>query len=219
MEGQLQGLIDALDDDPNRNVSRIDMFLLGMLTQIEQLHTQRKLSGPLQRFLDLQDDFRWNLAGHLLEVYRRQEWLDTAVLVANQVLQGLVLLHPPLRELFHRKLNMYALVRLLDDMLADVVLSTITTLIHILLKDLDNFRLFEAAGGCLHLIRRLDLSDADQRGLNYKIIEFLLVYFVDERGAPHSKTIEEKSMFFREEFPGIDGLLESLNQLKEETVA
>lgn len=215
MDGQILQLVERLDRDAS-TITKIDDLLAKLLPSIEKLHTSRYTTPELQIFLDLQDDFRTNLTNALVEVYRNDEWNAKQVLVANRVLQGLLLVHPALRVVFHRQRNMAAIVKYLghDDM--EVAKSTITTLIHILINDLANFRMFETVGGCRALIRRFDLDRQDQQNLNYKVIEFLLFYLVDEQGGLEALTGAQKLEFFRPDFADIDWLVESLNDMKAE---
>lgn len=123
----------------------------------------------------------------------------------------------------------------------EVSISFISLLIHILLKNLQNFRVFEDNDGCAIVIRKLELTTSisdtqptsspslpnkifNQQDLNFKIIEFLVFYLIDETEIfPHQnnthnklkiRSLKEKAEFFRPEFLGIDDLIEHLNHLK-----
>lgn len=215
MDSQILQLIEGLDEDAS-TVTKIDELLARLLPSIEKLHVSRYVSPELQLFLDLQDDFRTNLTSALVEVYRNDEWNTEQVLVANRVLQGLLMIHPALRVVFHRQRNMASIIKYLGHEDMEVAKSTIITLIHVMINDLQNFRMFESAGGCSALIKRFDLDRQDQQNLNYKVIEFLLFYLVDEEGGPEALTGAQKLELFRSDFADIDWLVESLNDMKAE---
>ncbi|KAK6204801.1 cell division protein Cdc14 [Scheffersomyces amazonensis] len=185
-----------------------------------------------------QDSFQYNLVSALLGYYKvvnrdlSKIDIDTALL-ANRLLQGLLLIHPNSRKLFHRPSNMRVILELLEKSEISLGISLISTLIHILLKDFTNFRVFEANNGCSIIIKRFKLSSFDinqkqttystfkskrynQQDLNFKIIEFLLFYLIDERRInTNFKTLEQKSNLFRKDFPEIDDLIDSLNELND----
>ncbi|KAK7675957.1 hypothetical protein QCA50_021092 [Cerrena zonata] len=102
-------------------------------------------------------------------------------------------------------------------------------------------RVFEDNDGCAIVIRKLELTTSisdtqptsspslpnkifNQQDLNFKIIEFLVFYLIDETEIfPHQnnthnklkiRSLKEKAEFFRPEFLGIDDLIEHLNHLK-----
>lgn len=188
----------------------------------------------LKLFLKLQDNFQYNIASHLLNYYKYVHDIDDNIMTCNRLLQGLLLIHPDSRKLFNRDLNMKLMLGFLnnDGLSIRITISFISTFIHILLKDLRNFRVFEANNGCSLLIRKFNLSSFDprtslnsssnegtltQQNLNFKIIEFLIFYMIEEDMTPNgtTKSIEEKSALFRDDFPEIDSLVENLNDLKD----
>lgn len=196
--------------------------------------TKTNGSEELKLFLKLQDNFQFNIASHLLNYYKHVQEIDDDILTCNRLLQGLLLIHPASRKLFNRDLNMKLMIGFLDDdrLFIRVTISFISTIIHILLKDLRNFRVFEANNGCSLLIRKFNLSSFDpktslnsssaegtltQQNLNFKIIEFLIFYMIEEDMIPNevTKSIAEKSALFRDDFPEIDSLVENLSELKD----
>ena len=201
-------------------------------------------SGKLTEFQALQDQYEYNIVNLLLSTYKQLKSNDATdtenvsnqenILLMNKLLQGLLLIHPNSRKIFSKKDNMMLMISFIQNSgneTPTVVISFISTLVHILLKNLDNFRAFEKCGGCAAIIKHFNLqalqttanTNPKQQELNFKIIEFLLFYFVDENEVSfdHSTTpfakklsIDDKASFFREKFPGIDGLIINLNDLK-----
>ncbi|KAK6457993.1 cell division protein Cdc14 [Scheffersomyces xylosifermentans] len=202
--------------------------------------------GKLSTFIVLQDNFQYNIASHLINFYKYVLANNTNVdeeslLTCNRLLQGLLLLHPNSRNIFNRTKNMKVILDILeasDEIGFEATISVISTLIHILLKDFRNFRKFEENNGCSILIKSFKLSSFDmsrksnskdtkktynQQDLNFKIIEFLIFYLIDETTIANAtndastplKSIKQKSDLFKSDFPDIDSLIENLNELKE----
>lgn len=229
MEQQILDIIDLLDsgelDTVSRGVDQLDELLYQLLPAIKQYHHQQQQNETIDAFIKLQDNFQYNLAGYLLNYYRLQD--DAIIIKCNQCLQGLLLLHKPSKKLFHRKSNLQLIIRTLQNgSNIDTIISTITTIIHILLKDLTNFRNFEDLNGCSIIIKYLNFDkmieprqDLQEQKLNFKIIEFLIFYLIDETNMVNlgpTKSIEEKSNLFKHEFPEIDQLIKSLRELNHE---
>ncbi|KAG2733327.1 hypothetical protein G9P44_004317 [Scheffersomyces stipitis] len=268
MEDILSDIKDHLDTEDFGQISegleQLDLLLSRLLPEIVKfqngsvlsasnkgIHTGNGSGTSLNSFIALQDSFRFNVASSLLNYYSLvssnnsttqnldEDEINNATLKCNRLLQGLLLLHPESRSLFHRQKNMDAILGLFEkNNSIEIAVSMITTLIHILLKDLVNFRNFEENYGCSILIRRFKLSSFDmskinnhkdskkiytQQDLNFKIIEFLIFYLIDEHTVANPgseskaqiKTVEEKSNLFRKDFPEIDSLIENLNELKD----
>ncbi|KAG7192931.1 uncharacterized protein KQ657_001388 [Scheffersomyces spartinae] len=175
-------------------------------------------------FVTLQDTFDHNIASHLVSVYdslakEEDEDLLIRLIQCNTLLQGLLLVHPRSRVIFHQNSNMKAILEVLDltsDI--DVLISIVSTIVHIILKDLDNYRSFERCGGCIKVMRKFDLTNQAKSDLNYKIIEFLIVYLIDEEALNPTKTqkksISEKAQLLEPEFAEIHHLIANLNDLK-----
>lgn len=202
----------------------------------------------LQHFKTLQDNFEYNLTSLLLNAYKSLEDSpapdkEASLLLCNRLLQGLLLIHPPSRKLFSRKDNMNLILHFIQTPTnrssIAVQISFISTLIHILLKNLNNFRTFESCHGCSIVIEKLNLlaltepeaatpdsastthtKKKDQQVLNFKLIEFLIFYLVDENEVNFDYNVEPKlsvsakTDLFRDLFPEIDSLVENLNDLK-----
>lgn len=225
MEIQILEIIDLLDSDElktsTEGVLLLDQFLFSHLQDIK-LHHQHN-NEFVDAFVTLQDNFQYNIVSHLLLYYAKSP-TEAQLIKANQVLQGLLLLHKPSKRLFHNKKNLNLILGTIINITnIDLIVSSITTIIHILLKDLKNFRNFEELGGCSIIINYLDFDKPNQelvkQNLNFKIIEFLLFYLIDESnmvGLGPVKSIEEKSMLFKNELPEIDQLINSLQELNQE---
>lgn len=229
LEQQILDIIDYLDSsDLGRvaiGVDKLDGLLHQLLPSIKQYHQQQQ-NDVIDKFIRLQDNFQYNMAGYLLNYYRIQQDAKQTI-KCNQCLQGLLLLHKQSRKLFNRKSNLQLIVSTLKNgQDIDVIISTITTIIHILLKDLQNFRNFEDLLGCSIIIKYLNfdkmieqVKDVKDQKLNFKIIEFLIFYLIDESnmvGLGPTKSIQEKSNLFKQEFPEIDQLIYSLRELNHE---
>ena len=265
----------------NRNgLDSLEALLRELIPYINDNSVSEK--SPLSSFIALQDSFQYNLTALLLNIYRvsapGSPGLESQILKANTLLQGLLLLHPASRKLFSRRENMNLILvplRKANDPSINLSISLISTLVHILLKNLGNFRMFEKCGGCTTVIEHLNLlaleqqneqqqqqqqqqqqglssgiaaqNDDDnpisnlttlsfhtamsndtiklkasqQQDLNFKLIEFLIFYLVDEKEVNFDDdtnasqlSIALKTDLFRNQFPEIDLLVENLNELK-----
>ncbi|RLV96070.1 hypothetical protein JA1_000484 [Spathaspora sp. JA1] len=247
IETRIHTIIDLLDSPDitsiNVGLTTLQQLLYDLLPYITKYYNNKtspnttnihQIPTQLQRFIDLQDNFQYNLCEHLVNIYRLENITSTEdiLLQCNNLVQGLVLIHPNSRKLFHRSKNMKTILDLLEaseKISIELTMSIITTLIHILLKDFKNYRVFEEQNGCSILIRRFKLSSFDLtqkninskqsnlQNLNFKIIEFLMFYLTEESvvNNPNPKSIQDKSNLFKSDFPEIDDLIESLNQLKD----
>lgn len=246
MEDTILEIIDHLDsthiDDLIQGIVKLDEVLSLLLPYItaSRKNPQVPRNVKLANFISLQDNFQYNIPSHLIQFYK-VIWDDIGrvdiniILTCNRLLQGLLLLHPESRKIFNRLNNMNTMlnfVRITDGgddkphLPIEVTISFISTLIHILLKDLTNFRVFEENNGCSIVIKKLQLSSfpphkdsqpSKQQELNFKVIEFLIFYLIDENeitSTSKRRTTQEKSELFRPDFPEIDSLVESLNDLK-----
>lgn len=246
MEDIILEIIDHLDSrriaDLIQGIVKLDEVLSLLLPYITawRKNPQAPRNVKLVSFINLQDNFQYNITSHLIQFYK-EVWKDIAVvdtdiiLTCNKLLQGLLLLHPASRKIFNRLNNMKAMLNFVratnggdgePHLPVEVTISFISTLIHILLKDLTNFRIFEGNDGCAIVIRKLQLSSfpphkdsqpSKQQELNFKVIEFLIFYLIDENEIASStkkRTTQEKSELFRPDFPEIDSLVENLNDLK-----
>lgn len=216
----------------------------------------------LTNLINLQNSLGFNITNALLEVYLyliNDINIDIdLILTTNRLLQGLLLIHPDSRKIFNRLKNMRLVLSFLElpnnesesgkvlesDLSSkhvniEITISFMSLLIHILLKSLKNFRVFEENEGCSIIIKKLKLTASltnpqtntgtnvpnkvlNQQDLNFKIIEFLIFYLIDESTSGITTdndkiptlSVKEKAEFFRPEFFGIDDLIDNLNDLK-----
>lgn len=236
-------------EDLELGLKALNELLKSMLPMIEDkrrlmtINATTNRHNTIDRFIKLQDNFRYNITLNMVKylewMYEHVEELDTQLIVLyNRLLQGLLLVHSQSRSIFSNTKEIAQILKFIEkdntDFPYEITISFITTLLHVLLKNLDNFRIFEQCKGCSIIIRKLKISDfsvpeksidnksntsktASQQMLNFKIIEFLIFYLSDEDNLPeynhNKKTVKEKSDFFREDLPDIDNLIESLNDL------
>ncbi|WLF77249.1 hypothetical protein PVL30_000960 [Lodderomyces elongisporus] len=256
MKDDVASIIDYLDTSSVTQTTYglhiLDHLLFRLIAEIET-QSESHPSELLQEFIDTQDNVAFNLVSYLVDAYR-YDLPEKEQLLLNRSIQGCLLIHPASRLVFNRAKNMKRLLHVLSDSpKTSITVAVISTLIHVLLKCPTNYRVFEACGGCSIVIRHLRLNSADeisqpaatattsvsgqiartstssafdQQTLNFKIIEFLMLYLSEEEeqeeqegegeGFDHykqRKTVQEKAKLFEKEFPEIDLLIENLNSL------
>ncbi|CAH6719479.1 hypothetical protein CLIB1444_02S09472 [[Candida] jaroonii] len=240
MESQILPIISDFDDQNMdkfvEGLDSLEKILTSMLPHIENQRNTVVKSGKIGKFLKLQDNFQFNITQHLVKcndlIYENIDDISTELIIRyTRSLQGILLIHPSSRTIFNSNIQMTKVLKFIEldnsKYPFEINISFISLLLHILLKDLKNFRTFETCNGCSIIIKKLNLSDfqlknpsknskSDQQVLNFKIIEFLIFYLNEEDkfDFPDKKTVKQKSDFFRKDFPGIDNLIESLNDLK-----
>lgn len=248
------GLCSTNGIETRRALGLLSTVLRSLISQISLTRFNTPTLGPLATFIDLQNDFECNLASHMMQYYR---WIVATglchvrpddVVTCNRLLQGLLLIHPRSRSVFSLPENMSTLLSLVSGENAlyaeitknhaiELELSFVLTLIHVILKNIKNYRTFEQCGGCPAVINLFKLAHSQpheklqgnpitnedplvgQQNLNFKIVEFLIVYMADElvldaESCPR-KTAQEKCALFRPHFAEIDTLVQNLNILKE----
>ncbi|KAK4164816.1 cell division protein Cdc14 [Cladorrhinum sp. PSN259] len=159
-----------------------------------QLHQQpqRKVLSDLspdpafREFFKLQEGFEWNVAQRLLTTL---DWLvvrggdghyDLLIVNALDLIQGVLLLHPPSKILFSRSVHMNLLLDLLEPINSPVIQSaTIITLVVALLDVPQNMRVFEQLDGLL-TITSLFKSRETGREVKFRLTEFLYFYLTPE---------------------------------------
>ncbi|KAK8189353.1 cell division protein Cdc14 [Phyllosticta capitalensis] len=159
-----------------------------------------------REFFRLQEGFEWNVATrltacleHLLGMrssrYHRthnqgplansgtptpDSQNNILVVAALDLLQGILLLHPPSRSIFKQEIYMTLLLDLLDYQECSKVQSrTLLVLVTALLSHPPNTRTFEKAGG-LQNITSLFKARGTPNALKLKIMEFLYFYLMPE---------------------------------------
>jgi hypothetical protein len=105
---------------------------------------------------------------------------DLLILSTLTLLQGILLLHPPSRQLFTREIYMNLLLDLLDPANVPAIQSTtLLVLVTALLGNPQNARVFERIDGLL-TITSLFKSRSTTRTLKLKLMEFLYFYLMPE---------------------------------------
>lgn len=233
MHSQLAAIVDTLTSDSIEEIRlglfTLDALLYELVPSIRKKHESGASDDRLAAFISAQDNFKYNVASAMVLAYRtfsdyHENVQNETILLANRLLLGLLLIHPESRNTFGYRRNMRLMVLLLDPenplFLVELCDSFISLLMHILLQNVRNMRVFEQCGGCHQVIRHLDPQKgngnnaAAQQHLYFKVVEFLIFYLTDESGlGDDTRTIQEKAGLFRPDFPGIDDILANLNDL------
>ncbi|KAI0892266.1 cell division control 14, SIN component [Annulohypoxylon nitens] len=137
-------------------------------------------------FFKLQEGFEWNVALRLVQTLDRllargaDGSNDLLIMSALELVQGVMLLHPPSKALFSREVNMNLLLDLLEpDFCPAIQSSTVVTLVTALIDTPRNTRTFEALDGLL-TITSLFRNRSTARDVKLKLIEFLYFYLMPE---------------------------------------
>ncbi|KAK3325231.1 cell division protein Cdc14 [Apodospora peruviana] len=144
-------------------------------------------SDPAFReFFKLQDGFEWNIAQRLLPTL---DWLvargqdgqyDLLIVNALDLIQGVLLLHPPSKVLFSRHSHMDLLLDLIEPVNCPAVqCATIITLVVVLLDSPQNTRVFERQDGLLTITSLFKDTDT-VREVKFRLTEFLYFYLTPE---------------------------------------
>ncbi|KAK3491478.1 cell division protein Cdc14 [Neurospora crassa] len=158
----------------------------------EQPQLQRKGLGDLagdpafREFFKLQEGFEWNVAQRLLTtldflVARGGDGqYDLLILNALDLIQGVLLLHPPSKVLFSRAAHMNLLLDLIEPVNTPAIqCATIITLVVALLDSPANVRVFERLDGLL-TVASLFKSRETGREVKFRLTEFLYFYLTPE---------------------------------------
>ncbi|SPN97388.1 related to cell division control protein 14 [Cephalotrichum gorgonifer] len=147
-----------------------------------------------REFFKLQEGFEWNVAMRLVSTLDRlmgrgysDGQNDLLILGALDLIQGVLLLHPPSKSLFSREQNMNLLLDLLEPVNCPAIQSaTLLTLVTALIDTPRNTRTFEALDGLL-AITSLFKSRSTTREVKLKLVEFLYFYLMPEVPSDPSK--------------------------------
>lgn len=139
-----------------------------------------------REFFKLQDGFEWNVALRLVNCLDRllgkvnDGQNDLLIIQTLDLIQGILLLHPPSRTLFSREIYMNHLLDLLEPVNCPAIQSaTIITLVCALIDTPQNTRTFENLDGLL-TITSLFKSRETSREVKLKLVEFLYFYLMPE---------------------------------------
>ncbi|KFA66341.1 hypothetical protein S40285_01243 [Stachybotrys chlorohalonatus IBT 40285] len=139
-----------------------------------------------REFFKLQEGFEWNVAMRLIGTLDRlmakgsDGQNDLLILSALDLIQGVLLLHPPSKTLFSREQNMNLLLDLLEPINCPAIQSaTLLTLVVALIDTPINTRTFENLDGLL-TVTSLFKSRSTSREVKLKLVEFLYFYLMPE---------------------------------------
>ncbi|KAI8251819.1 Cell division control protein 14 [Colletotrichum sp. SAR 10_98] len=139
-----------------------------------------------REFFKLQEGFEWNVALRLINTLDRlmgkgaDGQNDLLILSSLDLIQGVLLLHPPSKALFSREQNMNLLLDLLEPVNCPAIQSaTLLVLVVALIDTPLNTRTFEALDGLL-TVTSLFKSRSTAREVKLKLVEFLYFYLMPE---------------------------------------
>ncbi|GAP92858.1 putative cell division control protein 14 [Rosellinia necatrix] len=137
-------------------------------------------------FFKLQEGFEWNVAVRLVNTLDRllakggDGSNDLLILNALDLIQGVMLLHPPSKALFSREMYMNLLLDLIEpDFCPAIQSATLLTLVTALIDTPQNTRTFEGLDGLL-AVTSLFRSRSTNRDVKRKLIEFIYFYLMPE---------------------------------------
>ncbi|KAI1906183.1 hypothetical protein LOZ61_006797 [Ophidiomyces ophidiicola] len=139
-----------------------------------------------REFYKLQEGFQWNVALRLISCLEHllgrgsNGANDLLIIAALDLIQGVLLLHPPSRALFAREIYMNLLLDLLEPANCPAIQSsTLLTLVTALLDSPANTRTFEDLDGLLTITSLFKLRSTS-REVKLKLVEFLYFYLMPE---------------------------------------
>ncbi|KAI0390111.1 putative cell division control protein [Xylariaceae sp. FL0594] len=183
-------------------------------------------------FFKLQEGFEWNVAVRIVNTLDRllakgsDGSNDLLILSALDLLQGLMLLHPPSKALFSREMHMNLLLDLIEpDFCPAIQSATLLTLVTALIETPQNARTFENLDGLL-AVTSLFRSRGTSRDVKLKLIEFIYFYLMPETpnsGArpPRSsspadgsttRTLEEKQALLGRHLNSVEDLVKDIKR-------
>ncbi|OJJ49931.1 hypothetical protein ASPZODRAFT_128509 [Penicilliopsis zonata CBS 506.65] len=152
--------------------------------------SELKDDPAFREFFKLQEGFQWNVAMRLITCLdnllgRGSNGANDLLIISTlDLIQGVLLLHPPSRSLFSREVYMNLLLDLLDPINCPAVQSTtLLVLVTALLDNPANTRTFEALDGLL-TVTSLFKQRATSREVKLKLVEFLYFYLMPEIPIP-----------------------------------
>ncbi|KAI1057149.1 hypothetical protein LB507_002561, partial [Fusarium sp. FIESC RH6] len=148
--------------------------------------SQLSRDPAFREFFKLQEGFEWNVAMRMISTLDRlmakggDGGNDLLILSSLDLIQGLLLLHPPSKTLFAREQNMNLLLDLLEPYNCPAIQSaTLLTLVTALIDTPLNTRTFESLDGLL-TVTSLFKSRSTAREVKLKLVEFLYFYLMPE---------------------------------------
>ncbi|KJX96619.1 cell division control protein 14 [Zymoseptoria brevis] len=154
----------------------------GTSKQLDEL----KQDPAFREFFRLQEGFQYNVASRLMSTLEclmgmgNPSSTDFLILAALDLLQGVLLLHPPSKCLFHREIHMNMLLDLLDASNPPKIQShALLVLVAALLGQPRNTRTFEDIDGLL-TVTSLFKSRSTTKEVKMRSLEFLYFYLMPE---------------------------------------
>ncbi|PNS16574.1 hypothetical protein CAC42_74 [Sphaceloma murrayae] len=139
-----------------------------------------------REFFRLQEGFEGNVASRLVGCLERllgmpnYDHTNVVIVSALDLLQGVLLLHPPSRSLFRQEIHMNVVLDLLDAANPPAVQSqALLVLVSALLANPDNTRTFENMDG-LMTVASLFKSRVTTKEVKLKAVEFFYFYLMPE---------------------------------------
>lgn len=142
--------------------------------------------AAFREFFKLQERFEWNVASRLVGTLdklmgKNDSANDLAIANTLELIQGVLLLHPPSRRLFSMECNMTLLIDLLDpdSDSPSVLKAALATLVTALLGFPLNTRLFESLSGLQATTSVLE-NEYVSRSVRALALEFIYFYLMPE---------------------------------------
>lgn len=207
---QVEGLLAQICLSRPQNAANKRQSMINFSTDVSTAPMRQlselKNDPAFRDFFRLQEGFQWNVAMRLVSCLERlmgrgsNGQNDLLMISTLDVLQGVLLLHPPSRSLFSRDINMnvsqalsepfdtrtnlsippQTLLDLLDPSNPPALQSTtLLVLVTVLLSHPSNTRTFESQDGLL-TITSLFKSRSTSREVKLKLVEFLYFYLMPE---------------------------------------
>lgn len=165
---------------------RRSMIPLGQTPPAPKQFSELAEDPAFREFFKLQEGFQWNVAIRLVTCLEHllgrgsNGTNDLLIISTLDLIQGVLLLHPPSRSLFAREIYMNILLDLLDPINCPAIQSsTLLTLVTALLDQPANTRTFEQLDGLLTVTSLFKLR-ATSREVKLKLVEFLYFYLMPE---------------------------------------
>ncbi|KAK4922718.1 hypothetical protein LTR66_016582, partial [Elasticomyces elasticus] len=191
---QVEGLLAQIcmsRANTERQNKRHSMLVLSSTSEDTKTREHKNLdqlpADPAYReFFNLQQGFQWNVTIRLIKCLERllgkesNGTNDLLVIQCLELIQGILLLHPPSRDLFAREVYMNLFLDLLDPSSCPAIQSaTLLALVTSLLDYPQHTRTFESLDGLL-VITSLFKSRSTSREVKMKLVEFLYFYLMPE---------------------------------------
>ncbi|KAL6251751.1 hypothetical protein RBB50_001961 [Rhinocladiella similis] len=192
---QVEGLLAQLClSKTSMTNKRQSMLLLGSNPPTGKKLTELPEDPAFREFFKLQQSFQWNIAMRLVSCLERllgkesNGTNDILIIQTLDLIQGVLLLHPPSRALFSQEIYMNLFLDLLDPSNCPAIQSsTIMALVTSLLDQPQNARTFESIDGLL-VVTSLFKSRSTSREVKLKLVEFLYFYLMPETPATKLST-------------------------------